>query len=109
MPWLADYLSNPSLDNCSTTSLRGRSGLYYSPPGTSYTIVERPHSPSYYFNSAPGAVESRASGKGGGSGRDSSSGMATSLPSRATYLGSSQSAIPSSSGGGGGGSGGELY
>ncbi|XP_039230495.1 whirlin isoform X8 [Drosophila yakuba] len=39
----------------STSSLRGaggRSGLYYSPPGTSYTIVERPHSPHYYFNSA---------------------------------------------------------
>lgn len=30
----------------------GRSGLYYSPPGTSYTIVERPHSPHYYYNSA---------------------------------------------------------
>ncbi|BFF96986.1 whirlin [Drosophila madeirensis] len=30
----------------------GRSGLYYSPPGTSYTIIERPHSPHYYFNSA---------------------------------------------------------
>lgn len=39
----------------STSSLRasgGRSGLYYSPPGTSYTIVERPHSPHYYYNSA---------------------------------------------------------
>ncbi|XP_017068272.1 whirlin isoform X4 [Drosophila eugracilis] len=39
----------------STSSLRGaggRSGLYYSPPGTSYTIIERPHSPHYYFNSA---------------------------------------------------------
>lgn len=30
----------------------GRSGLYYSPPGTSYTIIERPHSPHYYYNSA---------------------------------------------------------
>ncbi|XP_055908098.1 whirlin isoform X5 [Eupeodes corollae] len=37
----------------STSSLRGgRSGLYYSPPGTSYTIVERPHSPHYYYNTA---------------------------------------------------------
>ncbi|XP_043865348.1 whirlin isoform X4 [Drosophila mojavensis] len=46
----------------STSSLRagggagggsgGRSGLYYSPPGTSYTIIERPHSPHYYYNSA---------------------------------------------------------
>lgn len=26
------------------TNPRGRSGLYYSPPGTSYTIVERPSS-----------------------------------------------------------------
>lgn len=76
--------------HCSTTSLRGRSGQYYSPPGTSYTIVERPHSPSYYFNSAPGAVETRSSGKG----------MATSLPSRASYLASSSSAIPSSGSGG---------
>lgn len=36
----------------STSSLRGRPGLYYSPPGTSYTIVERPHSPHYYYNTA---------------------------------------------------------
>lgn len=26
------------------TNQRGRTGLYYSPPGTSYTIVERPSS-----------------------------------------------------------------
>lgn len=38
-----------------SNSASGRSGLYYSPPGTSYTIVEReqrPHSPHYYYNSA---------------------------------------------------------
>ncbi|XP_037904449.1 whirlin isoform X8 [Hermetia illucens] len=57
----------------STSSLRGRSGLYYSPPGTSYTIVERPHSPHYYYNTAGVAS------KGG------------SLPSRGTYLSSSSS------------------
>lgn len=39
----------------STNSLRGRSGLYYSPPGTSYTIVERPHSPNYYYNASASA------------------------------------------------------
>lgn len=55
----------------STSSLRGRSGLYYSPPGTSYTIVERPHSPHYYYNTA-GAPS-----------------KAGSLPNRGSYLGSS--------------------
>lgn len=88
--------SSSSSSGDSTTSLRGRSGLYYSPPGTSYTIVERP---SYYsYNSAPSAVET-----GGRSGGSSKGVAASSLPSRATYLGSSSSAIPSSSGGGGGG------
>lgn len=57
--------------------MRGRSGLYYSPPGTSYTIVERPHSPHYYYNSA-GSV-----GKTG------------SLPNR--YLGSSSQISTTSS------------
>lgn len=56
----------------STSSLRGRSGLYYSPPGTSYTIVERerdrPLSPHYYYNTAG------APSKGG------------SLPNRSSYL-----------------------
>lgn len=37
---------------------------YFSPPGTSYTIVERSHSPHYYFNSsgdtASGGGKSRA-------------------------------------------------
>lgn len=60
----------------STSSLRGRSGLYYSPPGTSYTIVERerdrPLSPHYYYNT-PGS----APPKGG------------SLPNRSSYLESS--------------------
>lgn len=57
----------------STSSLRGRTGLYYSPPGTSYTIVERerdrPFSPPYYYNTAGSAPT-----KGG------------SLPSRTSYL-----------------------
>lgn len=30
---------------------RGRSGLYYSPPGTSYTIVERPSSGMHHHSS----------------------------------------------------------
>lgn len=61
----------------STSSLRGggvgggRSGLYYSPPGTSYTIVERerdrPMSPHYYYNTAGappkgGSLPNRSSG-----------------------------------------------
>ncbi|KAI8119887.1 Whirlin [Lucilia cuprina] len=36
----------------SSAGVGGRPGLYYSPPGTSYTIIERPHSPHYYYNSA---------------------------------------------------------
>lgn len=36
----------------STSSLRA-SGRYYSPPGTSYTIIERPHSPHYYSQQNP--------------------------------------------------------
>lgn len=67
----------------STSSLRGRSGLYYSPPGTSYTIIERPHSPHYYYNTAGGSQV-----KGG------------SLPNRSMYLGSSSAHIASSSSGG---------
>lgn len=63
----------------SVSSLRGgggvgvgsRSGLYYSPPGTSYTIVERerdrPMSPHYYYNTAGappkgGSLPNRSSG-----------------------------------------------
>ncbi|KAF2894204.1 hypothetical protein ILUMI_11968, partial [Ignelater luminosus] len=30
---------------------RGRTGLYYSPPGTSYTIVERPSSGMHHHSS----------------------------------------------------------
>lgn len=66
----------------STSSLRGRSGLYYSPPGTSYTIIERPHSPHYYYNTAGGAQV-----KGG------------SLPNRGIYLGSSSAHISSNASG----------
>lgn len=37
-------------DSSSTVPIS--SNRYYSPPGTSYTIVERPHSPNLYFSSA---------------------------------------------------------
>lgn len=38
--------------NCSPRSHhRGRSGLYYSPPGTSYTIIERPSSAMHHHSS----------------------------------------------------------
>lgn len=72
-------LHSQSFITRSTSSLRGRSGLYYSPPGTSYTIVERPHSPHYYYNTAG------APSKGG------------SLPGRGTYLGSATH-VPSGAG-----------
>lgn len=55
-----------------------RSGLYYSPTGTSYTIVERPNSPHYYYNTAGGTQS-----KGG------------SLPNRGHYLGGSSAHISS--------------
>ncbi|XP_035792897.1 whirlin-like isoform X3 [Anopheles albimanus] len=66
----------------STSSLRGRSGLYYSPPGTSYTIVERerPHSPHYYYNTAG------VPPKGG------------SLPSRSSYLESASLGVSTGAG-----------
>ncbi|XP_054731633.1 disks large homolog 5-like [Anastrepha obliqua] len=69
----------------STSSLRGgRSGLYYSPPGTSYTIVERPHSPHYYYNTAGAPT------KGG------------SLPGRgSSYLSASATSHMAATGGGG--------
>lgn len=82
---LIEPYGNSRINN-STSSLRGgiagagRSGLYYSPPGTSYTIIERPHSPHYYYNTAGGAQS-----KGG------------SLPNRGIYLGSSSAAHLSSS------------
>nr|XP_029731008.1 whirlin isoform X5 [Aedes albopictus] len=82
---IGPYGTSSSRIGNSTSSLRGRSGLYYSPPGTSYTIVERerPHSPHYYYNTA--GVPS----KGG------------SLPSRSSYLdsaslGVSTGAVPTS-------------
>lgn len=43
---------NSSRITNSTSSLRA-SGRYYSPPGTSYTIIERPHSPHYYPQQNP--------------------------------------------------------
>lgn len=65
----------------STSSLCGIGGnssssagasRYYSPPGTSYTIIERSHSPHYYFNAAGDPL--------------SSSATATSKTSRGYYL-----------------------
>lgn len=55
-----------------------RSGLYYSPTGTSYTIVERPNSPHYYYNTA-GGTQSKSG----------------SLPNRGVYLGGSAAHISS--------------
>lgn len=39
------------IGGASSSSVPTGSSRYYSPPGTSYTIVERSHSPHYYFNS----------------------------------------------------------
>lgn len=50
--------------NSSSAAAAGAS-RYFSPPGTSYTIVERSHSPHFYFNSAgePSTSSSAALGK----------------------------------------------
>nr|XP_029731007.1 protein lap4 isoform X4 [Aedes albopictus] len=79
---IGPYGTSSSRIGNSTSSLRGRSGLYYSPPGTSYTIVERerPHSPHYYYNTA--GVPS----KGG------------SLPSRSSYLDSASLGVSTGAG-----------
>lgn len=79
---IGPYGTSSSRIGNSTSSLRGRSGLYYSPPGTSYTIVERerPHSPHYYYNTA--GVPS----KGG------------SLPSRSSYLESASLGVSTGAG-----------
>ncbi|XP_037934479.1 protein lap4 [Teleopsis dalmanni] len=93
----------------STSSLRGgRSGLYYSPPGTSYTIVERPHSPHYYYNSAGvptkgGSLPGRGSAylsspsslmaAGGGSGTLPNSTAATGVSGRHTMNGNKKRPI----------------
>lgn len=63
----------------------GRPGLYYSPPGTSYTIIERPHSPHYYYNSAGvatkgGSLPGRGSGYLSSSPSNFISGMSGTLP-----------------------------
>lgn len=39
-------------NNSPRSHLRARSGLYYSPPGTSYTIVERPSSAMHQHSSS---------------------------------------------------------
>lgn len=54
--------------NSMSTGGGGRTGLYYSPPGTSYTIIERPHSPHYYYNTAGTAPSKGGSLPGRGSG-----------------------------------------
>ncbi|KAG5679275.1 hypothetical protein PVAND_008854 [Polypedilum vanderplanki] len=48
----------------SSSSVTAAASRYYSPPGTSYTIVERSHSPHYYFNSAGETVGSSKSSRG---------------------------------------------
>jgi whirlin len=40
------------IGGASSSSVPTGSSRYYSPPGTSYTIVERSHSPHFYYNSA---------------------------------------------------------
>jgi whirlin len=47
----ARTIGNSTGSLCGSSSVPGGS-RYYSPPGTSYTIVERSHSPHYYFNSS---------------------------------------------------------
>uniref|UniRef100_A0A1I8QAK5 PDZ domain-containing protein n=1 Tax=Stomoxys calcitrans TaxID=35570 RepID=A0A1I8QAK5_STOCA len=95
------YAVNSRIGN-STSSLRtgpsaaaaavgagtGRSGLYYSPPGTSYTIIERPHSPHYYYNSAGVAT------KGGSLPGRGSAYLSSSSPSN--YLNSMSGTLPTS-------------
>ncbi|KAL9906093.1 whirlin protein dyschronic isoform 3-T3 [Glossina fuscipes fuscipes] len=81
------YAVNSRIGN-STNSLRaGRSGLYYSPPGTSYTIIERPHSPHYYYNSAGVATK-------GGSLPGRGSAYLSSSP--ASHLANMSGALPTS-------------
>jgi hypothetical protein len=55
-------IGNSTGSLCGTSSVTaGANSRYYSPPGTSYTIVERSHSPPhYYFNSAGEASASKA-------------------------------------------------
>jgi whirlin len=48
----ARTIGNSTGSLCGIGGASSSSGRYYSPPGTSYTIVERSHSPHYYFNSA---------------------------------------------------------
>lgn len=51
MPAEAEDVLGPN-GSPSRTHSRSRSGLYYSPPGTSYTIVERPSSVMHHHSSA---------------------------------------------------------
>lgn len=50
----------------SSSSVPTGASRYYSPPGTSYTIVERSHSPHYYYNSASDGLSAGASSKSRG-------------------------------------------
>lgn len=69
-------------------SSAGRPGLYYSPPGTSYTIIERPHSPHYYYNSAGVAT------KGGSLPGRGSAYLSSSSPSQ--FMNSMSGTLPTS-------------
>lgn len=72
-------------------SSAGRPGLYYSPPGTSYTIIERPHSPHYYYNSAGVAT------KGGSLPGRGSAYLSSSSPSQ--FMNSMSGTLPTSTAG----------
>lgn len=53
------------IGGASSSSVPTGASRYYSPPGTSYTIVERSHSPHYYYNSASDS-QAAVSGKSRG-------------------------------------------
>lgn len=85
------YALNSRISNSNSSLRGGRSGLYYSPPGTSYTIIERPHSPHYYYNSAG------IPNKGGSLPGRGSTYLAPSSPANHMSGNMSGSALPTSS------------
>lgn len=84
------YALNSRISSSNSSLRGGRSSLFYSPPGTSYTIIERPHSPHYYYNSA--GIPS----KGGSLPGRGSTYLATSSPAN-HMINMSGSAMPTSS------------
>uniref|UniRef100_A0A6P7FA05 Whirlin isoform X1 n=1 Tax=Diabrotica virgifera virgifera TaxID=50390 RepID=A0A6P7FA05_DIAVI len=63
MPAEAEDVLGPS-NGSPRSYARGRSGLYYSPPGTSYTIVERPSSVMHHHSTRDYAYNSLSSPRG---------------------------------------------